>query len=112
MSKVEIWHNPRCSKSRAALELIEQRGITPVIRLYLTDPPDAGELRAMLAALALPASALLRPEGKSLKHQPEDAIIAAMASDPKLIERPVVRRGDRAVIARPTENMAPLLDAG
>lgn len=112
MSALEIWHNPRCSKSRAALKLIEERGLAPSVRLYLTDPPEAGELRAMLAALGLKAAALLRPEGKPLKDRTEDEIIAAMASDPGLIERPVVRLGERAVIARPPEAVARLLDAG
>ncbi len=110
VSDIEIWHNPRCSKSRAALAQIEARGIVPRIRLYLTDPPDEPALRAMLAALALPAAALLRPEGKALKDRPEAEIIAAMLADPKLIERPMVRRGARAVIGRPTEAVTDLLD--
>lgn len=111
MAVTEIWHNPRCSKSRAALKLLEERGLAPRVRDYLSDPPEAAELQAMLAALGLPAVALLRPEGKPLKDRPEDEIVAAMASDPKLIERPVVRLGDRAVIARPPEAVAHLLDA-
>ncbi len=110
VSSIEIWHNPRCSKSRAALAQIEARGIVPQVRLYLTDPPDEPALRAMLAALGLPAAALLRPEGKALKHRPETEIIAALLADPKLIERPVVRRGARAVIGRPAEAVAALLD--
>ncbi len=109
VSEVDIWHNPRCSKSRAALALIEAHGLTPRPRLYLTDPPDADALRAMLAALGLPAAALLRPEGKALADQPEDRIIAALAADPRLIERPLLRWGNRAVIARPPENALPLL---
>lgn len=112
LSEAEIWHNPSCSKSRAVLRLIEECGLAPTIRHYLTDPPDTVELRAMLAALALPAAALLRPEGKSLKDRSESEIIAAMATDPKLIERPVVRLGSRAVIARPPDKVAQLLDTG
>lgn len=108
---VEIWHNPRCSKSRAALSLLRDRGLDPQVRLYLSDPPDAEALRSMLAALDLPAATLLRPEGKALKDQPEDDVIAAMLADPALIERPVVRRGARAVIGRPTEAVSALLDA-
>lgn len=108
---VEIWHNPRCSKSRAALAALQARGITPQVRLYLTDPPDATAITAMLAALDLPAAALLRPrEGAPLKGQAEDALISAMATDPSLIERPVVRHGSRAVIARPVTEIARLFD--
>ncbi|GAB4263978.1 MAG: arsenate reductase (glutaredoxin) [Pararhodobacter sp.] len=100
---VEVWHNPRCSKSRAALAHLEARGIAPEVRLYLKDPPGADEIAAMLAALALPAADLLRKEGKALRDRPEAEIIAAMVADPALIERPVIRRGDKAVIGRPTE---------
>jgi len=105
---VEIWHNPRCSKSRQALAWLQARGITPLIRLYLTDAPAESDLRAMLTALDLPAAALLRKEAALPKDAPEDAILAAMAADPALIERPVIRHGDRAVIGRPAEAIARL----
>lgn len=100
---VTLWHNPRCSKSRAALAYLEARGITPNVRLYLQDAPSAQDLRDMLTALALPASALLRKEGAALKDRRKEQIITALVADPALIERPVIRRGDRAVIGRPTE---------
>jgi len=106
---LEIWHNPRCSKSRQALAYLAERGLTPRVRLYLQDPPDAGEIRAMLAALGLPAADLLRKDGAALKAEPEDAIIAAMVADSALIERPVIRRGGAAVIGRPTEAIDRLL---
>lgn len=103
---VEIWHNPRCSKSRAALALLQSRGLAPRVRLYLTDPPDQAEIAAMLAVLQQPAAALVRPrEGKALLAQPEAEIIAALAADPSLIERPVVRIGKRAIIGRPVESL-------
>ncbi len=103
---VEIWHNPRCSKSREALAALQMRGIEPKTRLYLTDPPDVLEIEAMLAALDLSAAALLRErEGAAIRHLAESVIIAAMAADPSLIERPVVRRGSRAVIARPASRV-------
>lgn len=106
---VEIWHNPRCSKSRLALAWLQEHGINPDIRLYLKDAPSEAELRAMLAALGRPAAELLRAkEGAALKGLPEEAILSAMASDPALIERPVIRKGDRAVIARPTEALETL----
>ena len=100
---VEIWHNPRCSKSRQALAWLADRGITPEVRLYLLDTPSADEIRAMLAALDLPAADLLRKDGAALKALPDAAIIAAMAADSSLIERPLIRCGARAVIGRPTE---------
>lgn len=106
---VIVWHNPRCSKSRAALAHLEARGITPVVRQYLRDAPSQAEIRAMLAALGIGAADLLRKEGAALKGQPEDAIIAAMAAEPSLIERPVIRIGGRAVIGRPTEAIDSLL---
>jgi len=100
---VIVWHNPRCSKSRAALAHLEARGIAPEVRQYLKAPPSEAEIRAMLAALGIGAAELLRKEGAALKGQPEEAIIAAMAADSSLIERPVIRVGARAVIGRPTE---------
>ena len=104
-----IWHNPRCSKSRQALAYLQDRGLTPEGRLYLKDPPSADEIRAMLTALDLPPAALLRKEGAALKSESDAAIIAAMAADSALIERPVIRKGARAVIGRPVEAIAPLL---
>lgn len=102
-SDIEIWHNPRCSKSRAALAYLEERGLQPTVRAYLKDSPDAEAIAQMLSALGQPAANLLRKDGAALKNQPEANIIAGMVQDPTLIERPVVRRGDKAVIARPTE---------
>ena len=99
---VILWHNPRCSKSRAALALLESRGLTPQVRLYLKDPPSAEDITDMLKALDLPAASLLRPDGAALQGQPEAVIIAAMVETPALIERPVVRVGDKAIIGRPT----------
>lgn len=106
---VEIWHNPRCTKSRQALAYLEAKGIAPEVRLYLADPPTAEEIRAMLSVLGLPAAQLLRKEGAALKGESEEAIVAAMAADPALIERPVIRNGACAVIGRPTEAIDALL---
>ena len=75
-----IWHNPRCSKSRQALAYLQDRGLTPEVRLYLKDPPSADEIRAMLTALDLPPAALLRKEGAALKSE-SDAAIIALAGD-------------------------------
>ncbi len=112
---VEIWHNPRCSKSRQTLALIEDQGINPKVRLYLQDPPTDVELRETIKALGLSAFELIRRgeqayrEANLSKDDPEDKLIAAMVQFPKLIERPVVRVGDKAVLGRPPETVLELL---
>jgi arsenate reductase len=115
MSKVTIWHNPRCSKSRQTLALLEARGLEIEIRRYLDDPPEEEELRLALARLALPALALVRrkeaefaAEGLSADSG-EDELIVAMARCPKLIERPVVLAGERAALGRPPEAVLEIL---
>lgn len=112
-----LYHNPRCSKSRAALELLQARGIEPEAVLYLEAPPGAGELRALLALLGLPARALLRTGedeyaalGLADPALPEAALIEAMAAHPRLIERPIFVHRGRAVIGRPPERVLELLD--
>ena len=104
-----IWHNPRCTKSRQALAYLEEKGLAPEVRLYLKDAPSEAEIREMLAALGLKAADLLRKEGAALKSESEETILAAMVTDPSLIERPVIRKGDKAVIGRPTEAIDRLL---
>nr|WP_256474197.1 arsenate reductase (glutaredoxin) [Lutimaribacter sp. EGI FJ00013] len=109
-----LWHNPRCSKSRAALALLEERG--PVeLRRYLEDAPDEAELRRVHALLDRPVIEMVRrkePEFKAAGLCPEAddaALFAAMAAHPKLIERPIAITGDRAVIGRPPEAVLDLL---
>ncbi|MDH5824343.1 arsenate reductase (glutaredoxin) [Luteimonas sp. RD2P54] len=116
MTAAVFWHNPRCSKSRAALELLRKRGIEPRIVRYLDDPPDAAELREMLRRLGSPARGLLRPGeaeyaelGLADPALGEDAIVAAMVAHPRLIERPLFVHGGRAVIGRPPERVLELL---
>lgn len=111
-----LWHNPRCSKSRAALGLLRGRGIEPAIRDYLRDAPTPAELRDLLVALRLPARQLVRSGepafaqlGLDGADAGEDALVAAMAAHPQLIERPVFIAGQRAVIGRPPERMLDLL---
>ena len=104
----EIWHNPRCTKSRHALAWLTERGHQPRVRQYLQDAPTLDELRAALTALGRPAADLLRPDGKALRDQPEETILTALAENPALIERPVVFHAGRAVIARPTEALETL----
>jgi len=103
-----IWHNPRCSKSRQTLALLEERGLAPEIRLYLQDTPDHAELRSVLEKLGQPASALVRWKEADLpeeltKDSPEDVILDALVAQPKLIERPLVQTASAARLGRPPE---------
>ena len=109
-----IWHNPRCSKSRATLALIEEAGITPTIRRYLDDAPSESEIREVLALLGIPAEKLVR-KGEALfkelglKDADEDTLIKAMAENPKLVERPVVIKDGKASLGRPPESVLDIL---
>ncbi|MEQ8515948.1 MAG: arsenate reductase (glutaredoxin), partial [Chromatocurvus sp.] len=103
------------SKSRAALALLEERGVTPTIRRYLEDAPGEAALRLLLEQLGLTAAELVR-RGESAykelglsKKSSEGELITAMAANPILIERPIAIAGDRAVIGRPPENVLALL---
>ncbi|THD72828.1 arsenate reductase (glutaredoxin) [Thalassobius vesicularis] len=110
---ITIWHNPRCSKSRQTLALLEGRDVT--VRLYLEDAPSVEELRAAQAALGLPVIQMVRTkeaEFKELglsKDSPEDALLAAMATHPRLIERPVVFANGKAALGRPPEAVLEIL---
>ena len=111
-----LYHNPRCSKSRGALELLRGRGIEPQIMAYLDEPPSIAELQDLLRMLGTGARSLLRdgePEyselGLSDPLLDDDALIAAMAAHPRLIERPVFVHDGRAVIGRPPERVLELL---
>lgn len=115
MSDVTIYHNPRCSKSRTTLALLEEHGITPQVVLYLETPPDAQQIEGLLASLGISASQLVRRGEADYKacalgkDSSDKDIIAAMASHPKLIERPIVVKGKRAVLGRPPENVLELI---
>ncbi|MBK1635807.1 arsenate reductase (glutaredoxin) [Rhodovulum adriaticum] len=115
MTGVVIWHNPRCSKSRAALALIEGRGISPTVRRYLDDAPSLAELTAARDTLGLRAIDMMRPKEKLFrelglsKDDDEDRLLAAMADHPKLIERAIVFANGRAVLARPPERVLEIL---
>ena len=113
---VTIFHNPRCSKSRATLALLQERGIEPDIRLYLEDPPDAAELRRLLDQLGLAPRELMRKGEPAFREQglaaadlSDDQLIAAMASTPKLIERPIVLANGKAALGRPPESVLEIL---
>ena len=110
-----IWHNPRCTKSRQTLALLEENGHLPAIRRYLDDAPTEAELRAAAAALGVRPIEMMRskePEFKAeglTKDSPNDVLFAAMARIPKLIERPIVFSGGKAAIGRPPEAVLAIL---
>ena len=116
MQDTRLYHNPRCSKSRETLELLESKGIQPRIIRYLDTPPDHDELRALLRMLDMPARALLRTGeaeytglGLADPAKTDDELIAAMVAHPRLIERPVFVHDGRAVIGRPPETVLAIL---
>ncbi len=113
---VTIYHNPRCSKSRQTLALLEDRGVTPRIVHYLETPPDAATLRRVLGLLGLGARDLMRRKEAVYKElglaDPdlgEDDLIRAMVENPILIERPIVVVEDRAALGRPPEAVLDIL---
>ncbi len=112
---IEYWHNPRCSKSRAGLALLQDRGAEVTIRKYLEDAPSADELRAVLSRLGIPAIEMMRrgeARFKELglsKDTPDENLIQAMAENPILVERPIGITADKAAIGRPPETLLTLL---
>lgn len=110
-----IYHNPRCSKSRQTLALIEAAGITPDIRDYNEEPLDADEVEYLLLNLGFETARDLMRKGESIYKQldlknvdNETALITALAAYPKLVERPIVDDGERAILGRPPENVKKL----
>ena len=113
---IEYWHNPRCSKSRQGLELLENKGVDLHVRRYLEDAPSLAELTAARAALGNPpVIEMMRPKEARFKElglsktDADDTLLSAMAENPVLIERPLAIRDDRAVIGRPPETLLDLL---
>ncbi|MDH3473135.1 MAG: arsenate reductase (glutaredoxin) [Rhodospirillales bacterium] len=113
---VTIWHNPRCTKSRQTLQLLQDRGIEPEVIEYLKTPPDARQLAEVLDRLGLEPRQLMRRKeavyGELGLDDPDlarDALIAAMAENPVLIERPVVLTNGRAALGRPAEAVLDIL---
>ena len=111
-----IWHNPRCSKSRQTLALLEERGISPTVRLYLDDAPSASEVAEVLQQLGIKPWELLRRGEKVFKElgldkgAADEALIEAMSANPILIERPIVIHGGDAALGRPPESVMRLFD--
>jgi len=115
MAELTLFHNPRCSKSREALALLRERGIEPQIVEYLTHPPSAAQLEALIAKLGMKPEALVRKgeaiykekfAGKSLS---DAEWLEALATHPILIERPIAIKDSRAVVGRPPERVLELL---
>ena len=111
---IEIWHNPRCSKSRQTLALIEEAGVTPEVVLYLEKAPTQKRLKEVAAMLGASPRELMRKGEKlykelGLKEASDAQLFRAMAQNPLLIERPVVIKGKKAVLGRPPENVQALL---
>ena len=111
---VTIYHNPQCSKSRETLELLESKGISPEVRLYLDEPFSRQELSGLLKKLSKKPSEFVRRKEASyternLSNASENEVLDAMLTDGRLIERPVVVNGESARIGRPPENVLEIL---
>lgn len=116
MTDLVLYHNPRCSKSRSALALIEQRGLAPTVIRYLETPPSPSELERILARLRIAPRQLLRTGedeytslGLADPSMSDAQLIEAMVAHPRLIERPILVAGNNAVIGRPPEKVLELL---
>ncbi|MBL6935820.1 MAG: arsenate reductase (glutaredoxin) [Alphaproteobacteria bacterium] len=113
---VTIYHNPRCSKSRQTLSLLQERGIEPTVIEYLNTPPSTEKLRGILAMLGLEPRELMRKKEAAYAegsldnpNLSDDDLIAAMVKHPILIERPIVLANDKAAIGRPPEQVLDIL---
>ena len=115
MRDVTVWHNARCSSSRGACGLLEEQGVDATVVRYLDTPPDRAEIERVISLLGIddPREMMRTHEAEyrelGLAKADRDALIDAMVAHPILIQRPIVIRGDRAVIARPAERLLELL---
>ena len=113
---ITVYHNPRCSKSRATIEILEQRGATFELYHYLDENPGVDQLRRVMGLLSIddPRAMMRVKESEYAENQLAEAsaeeLLQAMVEYPKLIERPIVIRGESAVIGRPPERILELLD--
>lgn len=117
---ITIYHNPRCSKSRKTLELIENAGVSPSVVRYLEDPPDGGRIQALAATIGVPVADLLRRNEDDFRNatdlpdlQDDAALANWLALHPRVLQRPIVIDDDAgaAVVGRPPENVAKILPA-
>ncbi|MBB2484399.1 arsenate reductase (glutaredoxin) [Mitsuaria sp. WAJ17] len=107
---MKIFHNPRCSKSREALALLQEAGLAPEVIEYLKTPPDLGTLKALVRQLGLPVRELLRSSEAlyaelGLADADDEQLLEALLQHPQLLQRPIVVRGEQALIARPPERL-------
>jgi arsenate reductase len=114
LSNVKIYHNPRCSKSRQTLDLIRGNGIEPEVIEYLNTPPTQADIKEVLGFLNLEAKDIVRTKEEVFKAldldlSNESQVISAISKNPKIMERPIVVNGDKAVIGRPPENVLEIL---
>ena len=111
MSTTIIWHNPRCSKSREAISILEENKCENEVVKYLENPPNKEELKELLRMLGIQAKELMRTKEEIYKElnlksvTDEDELINAMVQYPKLIERPVLIKDEKAIIGRPTSKI-------
>jgi arsenate reductase len=111
-----LWFNPQCGTCQRALELLRARGHEPVLRRYLEESPTVEELRELLLKLQLPPHAVARTsedEYQALRlseRTPREELLTALAQNPRILERPLLVRGDRAVVARPPERVLEILE--
>ncbi|MCM2679281.1 arsenate reductase (glutaredoxin) [Echinimonas agarilytica] len=117
MNKYRIYHNPRCSKSRETLALLEQNGVQPEIVEYLKTPLTPDEIKHLADMLHVAPRGIMRTKEAEYKAQnladeslSDAALINAIAKTPKLLERPIVVKGEQAVIGRPPENVLTIID--
>jgi arsenate reductase len=113
---IKIYHNPRCSKSRQTLSILEENGVKPEVILYLEDTPDVKTISSLLTKLGISARELLRKGEDAYKELnlkdpslDDTFLIEKMAEFPKLIERPIVVKNNQAVLGRPPENVLTLI---
>lgn len=118
MSEYQIFHNPRCSKSRQTLALLEEHGIEPEQVLYLKEAISEAEIKSLLQKLNVGVRDILRSGEDAYKannlgdkNLSDDALIKAIVAEPKLLQRPIVVKGDTAAIGRPPENVLALINA-
>lgn len=115
-TEATIYHNPRCSKSRQTLALLEEKGVTPEVVLYLETPPSADQIKDILAKLAIKPRQLMRTKEALYKENnladdslTDEQLIDAMVRFPKLIERPIVLANNKAALGRPPEDILAIL---
>lgn len=116
MTNIKIYHNPDCSKCRATLALLEENGVVPEIIYYLETPPNIEELKTLLKQLGLGIREMLRkgePEYETLglddDSLSDEILFEFLCTHPRLLQRPIVVRGERAVLGRPPENVLALI---